>query len=131
VASIPIQLQFPDPPTILTQREALPGNPYSGPLQFIDRVRGPIGTDAFGIDWLVTVTPPGIGSTIDTDVTFDRDIIGLREVKEDIGSTLISGPQTLIREIQGRMYFSEFPLTRLALWVYPFCEINLWWVLVL
>lgn len=131
MANVPINLQFPVPPTILTSREALPGNPYSGPLQHLKRIRGPIQCDAFGIDWLVTVTPPGIGSSIDTDVVFDRPILQLREVKPDIGGTLISGPVLDLSEIQGRHYFSEFPLDNVALFVYPFCEVNLWWVLVL
>lgn len=122
---------FTDPPEIITTREALPGNPYSGPLQFIDRVRGPVGLDAYGIDWLVTIAPPGIGSTLYTDVVFDRAMIQIREVGPDLGGTLISGPAIDLVELQGRHYFSQFPLTRLALWVLPFVEINLWWVLVL
>jgi hypothetical protein len=131
MANVPVQQLFWVPPTILTTRVALPGNPYSGPLQFVDRVRGPVGVDAFGIDWEITITPAGIGTKIDTQVVFDRTILQLREVKPDLGGTLISGPPIDIDAIEGRHYFSEFPLTRVALFVYPFCEVNLYWVLVL
>jgi hypothetical protein len=131
MANVPINLQFPQPPTILTTMEALPGNPYMGPLQFIDRPRLGIGLDAFGLQWQFTIVPPGIGTTIKSDLVYDRPLLEWREVKSDLGGTLVTGPTIDTNEAIGRHFFSEFPLVRLALYVYPGCEVNLFWILVL
>lgn len=131
MANVPISQFFDTPPDILTSLEALPANPYSGPLQFVDRVRGPVGLDAFGIQWQVTLAPAGIGSTIYTQINYDRVVMELREVKSDIGGTLVFGRTLDVSEAEGRMFFSTFPLTRLALWVYPGVEVQLHWILVL
>lgn len=131
MANINITQLLVTPPTILTTMEAVIGNPFFAGRYFLDRVRGPIGLDAFGVQWSVTVTPPGMGSFIRTDIQFDRDVLEIREVKSDLGGTLVEGERHLTAAQAGRIFFSEFPITRIAVWIYPGCEVNFEWILVL
>jgi hypothetical protein len=131
MANLGIALQFPTPPLDLTHREALPGNPYSAGIHLLDRVRGPINCDAFGIYWVNTLNPIGIGRTVGQNtIRFEEPIGQLLQVKEDILSVVQNGPVVPIIEDQGIMMFDEFPILRVSAWVQVGCQFNFFWVVV-
>lgn len=133
MASVGIQLQFPQPPTILTRLETIPGMPLVGPgIFFLDRPRGPVNTDAFGFAWQFVTTPVGVGRTVGQNVTiFEQYLSVCLEVKSDITGTTLNGNAYFIVQDEGRQLFSEFPITRLSVWVAPATSIEIKWVLVL
>lgn len=125
-----IALQFPTPPLDLTHLEALPLNPYGPGLHFVDRVRGPIAVDAYGMYWQVHSTTPGIGQTIRTQLYFDRPLLEIRQIQEDLVSNVEGGPVIFTDEAAGYIKFVEFPILRVAIWVYPGCSFDLSWIVV-
>jgi hypothetical protein len=131
MVSIPIQNLFLSPPTIFTRLEALPGNPYGPGAHLLDRPRGPINLDAFGFGWLFIATPAGVGRVVRNVTTFEETLAQVLEVKQDITGATLNGEVYAIAQDEGRQLFSEFPLTRINLWVAPATAINLYWVLVL
>jgi hypothetical protein len=129
--SVKLPLQFPDPPTRLTTREALPGNPYAAGLHLLDRPRGPINLDAFGLAWQITGVPIGVGRRVTGVTTYDRVLLELLEIPIDLTGATSNGPLRQVDQDEGRFYFSEFPIERISAWIYPFCSANFWWILVL
>lgn len=131
MANLGIALQFPTPPLDLTHQEALPGNPYSAGIHLLDRVRGPINCDAFGVYWIVHLVPQGIGKTVGQNtVRFEEPVGQLLQVKEDILSNVQNGPIVPILEDEGIMMFDEFPILRVSAWVQIGCQIEFFWVVV-
>jgi hypothetical protein len=128
----PVSVQFPVPWGRFTSLEALPGNPFdSSTIHLVDRVRGPVNCDAFGMAWSLHFLPAGIGRTVRTVTYFDRTVAELMEVKVDIGLTTYNGPIHLVRQDEDRFFFSEFPIERMSIWVYPGVTIDLFWILAL
>lgn len=131
MANLGIALQFPTPPLDLTHQEALAGNPYSAGVHLLDRVRGPINLDAYGIYWQAHLVPSGIGQTMGRNVTtFEQPIAQLLQVKMDILSVVQNGPMLPIVQDEGIMMFDEFPILRVSAWIETGCELNFWWVVV-
>lgn len=127
-----VPLPFPHPPSILTSLEALPGNPYLEGNYLLNRTRGPLETDAFGFAWQFIGTPAGVGQTLFVPATtFDIYLAAVMEVKSDIGGTTFNGEQYFLQQDEGRIQFSEFPITRLSVYVLPACALNLYWILFL
>jgi hypothetical protein len=134
--SLPFQLQiplpFPHPPSILTSLEALPANPYLEGNYLLNRPRGPLETDAFGFAWQFIGTPAGVGeSFLNPATTFEEYLAVVMEVKSDIGATTFNGEQYFLQQDEGRIQFSEFPITRISVRVLPACALNLYWILFL
>jgi hypothetical protein len=70
--------QFLHPPIGVLAREVIAGGPFSGYHSF-QRVRGPVGVDAFGIGWSLETWPAGYGTFGDpVGVFFDRNVLELR-----------------------------------------------------
>jgi len=130
MANVGIALQFPTPPLDLTHLESLPFNPYSGPLQFLTRQRGPIAVDAYGLYWRMREVPVGIGTSIRTDVFYDRQVAEFREIQEDILSNTEAQFIHPVNRQSGFFMFNEFPILRVGLWVYPHCSVDLSWIVV-
>ena len=130
MADLGLALQFPIPPLDLTHQEAVAGSPFGPGLYHLDRVRGPINCDAYGVYFRENGVAPGIGRTV-TPVTIYETMYGqLLEVKEDILSNIQNGPHLDLKVDQGIFMFDEFPILRVTLLVLPACSVELWWVVV-
>jgi hypothetical protein len=123
--------QFLHPPVGLTALEALSGNPYSG-LVALDRVRGPVRVDAFGIRWLITGYPDGYGVTPRAgNNAFDRNVIEIAIVHQTLDSNLVVSEQVQSYFAAGTLMFEEsFPYV-VDVELAPGIEANLYWVLIL
>jgi len=131
MVDLPINVQFPVPPTIFTRLEALPANPYAFGLHLLDRVRGPVGVDAFGFAWQFVLTPAGVGETVRSVTTFEEPLAQVLEVKNDITGATLNGKVYNLDQDEGRIFFSEFPIRRISVDILPATTLNLWWILVL
>jgi hypothetical protein len=130
MVAVSIAQQLLNPPTIFTQLEHVAGAPFGAGLHLIDRVRGPIGVDAFGFAWLFTGTPAGVGQTVQAVTTFEQPLAQVLEVKQDITAATLNGRVLDLDQDEGRSYFSEFPLLRLSVYVLPATTLDLWWILI-
>lgn len=120
------------PPGQITVMETVVGSPFSSGFHLIDRPRLGIGLDAFGINWTFTLVPAGVGRTVgQTIITFEQYLAQVSEIQTDIGATTFFKAFYNLDTDEGRLYFTEFPLTRCGLWVAPATQIALKWVLVL
>src|SRR5690242_17668138 len=110
--STPVSIiqQFLHPPVGLTRLEALPANPYSG-LNGLQRIRGPVNVDAFGIRWLITAFPPGYGVTPAAgDNKFDRPVIDIAVRHQLLSGEVVTTSQMESIRAAGTMMFEEsFP----------------------
>jgi alpha-glucuronidase len=130
MADLGLALQFPIPPLDLTHQEALPGNHYGPGVHLLDRIRGPINCDAYGIYYKAQSVASGIGRTVGRTVTYDEPYAEILQVKEDILSNIQNGPYTYCTRDQGIVMFDEFPILRVSVWVAPACSVDLFWVVV-
>ncbi len=130
MVQLPIPLQFPIPPLDLTHQEALSGNHYGPGVHLLDRVRGPINCDAYGIYYVAQQVPIGIGRTVGRTVTYDEPYAEILCVKEDIASHIQNGQYTYCVRDQGIVMFDEFPILRVSLWVAPGALVDVFWVVV-
>jgi hypothetical protein len=131
MVSLPLPFQFPIPPARLTQLEALPGNPYTGPGFFtLTRPRGPIPTDAYGIAWQA-FPPIGYGTRVWTVTTFEEPVAQLLVVKKDLLGVTLNGQVVDIDQDEGRLMFDEsLNVEQVTLYVIAAAHVNLSWVLV-
>ena len=123
--------QFLHPPISLCALEALPGNPYSG-LNGLQRIRGPVNVDAFGIRWLITAFPAGYGVSVGAAVNFfDRTILELGIQHRMLDGTIVVTQQEETRLVTGySMFDAAFPYV-VDVQLAPGVAANLWWILVL
>lgn len=130
MALVSIGQQLLNPPSFLTQLEHVVGAPFGHGLHLIDRVRGPIGLDAFGFAWTFVATPAGVGEQVLSVTTFEQALAQVLEVKTDITPVTFNGRVYDLDQDEGRIIFSEFPLTRLSVDVLPACSLDMWWILI-
>lgn len=130
MADLGLALQFPIPPLDLTHQEAVTGSPFGPGVHLVDRIRGPINCDAYGVYYRENGVAVGIGRTIQVVTVYEQPYAQILQVKEDIFSVIQNGPHLDVRNDQGIFMFDEFPILRVSLWVAPACSIELWWVVV-
>jgi hypothetical protein len=130
MSNLGIALQFPTPPLDLTHRELVAGSPFGAGVHLVDRVRGPINCDAYGVYFRANSVASGLGGTVGRTVTYEQPYAEILQVKEDILSAIQNGPYTYCTRDQGIVMFDEFPILRVSLWVAPACSVDLWWVVV-
>lgn len=125
--------QFLHPPIGLCVLEPLPGNPYGpGGLVGLQRIRGPVNVDAFGIRWLITSYPAGYGVDVGAAVNFfDRTVLSIGVQHQLFSGTIIVTEQLDTRLAAGHLMFQEsFPYI-VDVQLAPGVEANFWWLLVL
>lgn len=122
---------FLHPPIGTMTLELVPGEPFTG-LVSVDRPRPGVGTDAFGIRYLITQIPAGYGVTPGpgTNVV-DRRVVSVAVIHRLFDGNLIESQGESFRTTSGQLLFQEsFPL-RVALEMAPGIGVRLWWLLVL
>lgn len=129
-ASVSVNLQFPAPPTIFTHREAVSGSPFSTGLYHIDRPRFLLNLDAFGFYWRFSSVPVGVGQTPAPVTIYEEPLAQVLEVKTNAAAELLNGRHYDLNEDEGYFYFSEFPLVRLTLQVWPATVLEAWWMVI-
>lgn len=131
--STPVSIiqQFLHPPIGLLVLEALPANPYSG-LNGLQRIRGPINVDAFGIRWQIVGYPAGYGVTPRAgDNQFDRPVIEVAVQHQLLDSTLVVTEQSFFDRAAGHVLFNEsFPYI-IDVELAPGITADLFWLLAL
>lgn len=130
MTDLSIDLQFPTPPTLFTHRELVTGSPFSSGVHLLQRNRGILTCDAFGIAWSLNSYPSGIGLSPKVVTDTDRDFLQLVELKTDSAAELVPGRRIDTRQVAGYTFFSEFPLVGMNVWIYPNCTVNFYWVVV-
>lgn len=130
MADLGLALQFPIPPLDLTHRELVTGSPFGPGVHLLDRVRGPINCDAYGVYYRANLIASGLGGTVGRTITYESPYAEILQVKEDILSAIQNGPYTYCVRDQGIVMFDEFPILRVSLWVETACSVDLWWVVV-
>jgi len=124
--------QFLHPPIGLCVQEALPGNPYPDGIHALQRIRGPVNVDAFGLRWLIASSPPGYGIDIGAAVNFfDRTILQIGVQHRLFDGTIVTTQQLDTRLAQGHVMFDEsFPYV-VDVQLPPGVTADFWWLLVL
>jgi len=122
---------FLHPPLGTMSLELLPSEPYTG-LVSVDRPRPGVGTDAFGIRYLVTEIPDGYGVTPGPGTNvIDRSVVAISVIHRLFDGQLIESQGQSFRTSSGQLLFQEsFPL-RVVLEMAPGIGVRLWWLLVL
>lgn len=122
---------FLHPPIGTMTLEQLPGEPFTG-LISVSRARPGVGTDAFGIRYLVTTIPPGYGITPGpgTNVV-DRTVVSIAVIHTLFNSQLVESQGQSFRTTSGQLLFQESFPTRVVLEAAPGVGLRLWWLLVL
>ena len=131
MSDVSIIQQFLHPPVGLMTREVISGGPYSGYNSF-QRVRGPVGVDAFGIGWDIEEVPDGYGSFGDPlAVIYDRQVLTMRVLHRLFDGSDAWTQAVFANEQNGYILFNEsFPwLIRTLL--SPGVTASFYWLLVL
>lgn len=131
MSDVSIIQQFLHPPIGLCTLEVISGAPFSDVVA-VDRPRGLVRTDAFGIRYLVTFSPPGYGISDGAGSNhFDRPVVEIATRHQLLDGEIIVTSQQAYDTASGTVMFEEsFPYI-VNLLFSPGIEASLWWVLVL
>lgn len=96
----------------------------------ISRPAGPVGVDAFGILYSVTLEPPGAGQLIGQSVIYEQ-----RVVQVVVDHTMIGGINVISQRYEGYedsalIMFTQALPTDVRLWITPGFEIDVYWVVI-
>jgi hypothetical protein len=123
--------QFLHPPINLCTLEAIPGSPFTG-LNALQRIRGPINVDAFGLSWLITSAPAGYGLNIGAAVNFyDRPVLQVGIFHKLFDGSLNVSQQEETSLVKGYIMFNESFPDVVDVLLQPFVEADFNWVLLL
>jgi hypothetical protein len=122
---------FLHPPIGTMTLELVPGEPFTG-LVSVSRPRPGVGTDAFGIRYLITSIPAGYGITPGpgTNVV-DRTVVAIAVIHRLLDGSLIESQGQSFRTTSGQLLFQESFPSQVTLEIAPGIQLRLWWLLVL
>lgn len=131
MSDVSIIQQFLHPPIGLCTLEVISGAPFTD-LVAVDRPRGLVRTDAFGIRYLITFSPDGYGITPAAGSNvFDRPVVEIATRHQLLSGDIIVTSQQTYSTASGTLMFEEsFPYI-VDLLFSPGIEASLWWVLLL
>ena len=100
--SVGVIQQFLHPPVQLCRLEFIPGSPFFGGSYTVSRPAGPVGVDAFGIWYSLTLERAGAGFTFGNVRIFDDRVVQLT-----VDHTMRDGSLVVTQRMEG---FAEFDL---------------------
>lgn len=122
---------FLHPPLGVMTLEHIPTAPFTGPVQVaLNRPRGPVHTDAFGIVWSVTAEAAGVGRVDGIQTEFDERVVEIVVSHILLDGTPIVSQRVVSWLDSGFMLFSEALPYDLNVRIGPPFQVDFWWVLI-
>lgn len=123
--------EFAHPPWGSLSRELIGTFTAAGNPNILQRVRGPITVDAFGIAWSVTTAPAGAGRRVRLSTDYEDSFMQLGVRYTDLGSHDFYG-QLFDQNIDGQYFLWDQPIpTSIDVWVFPNFAVTLYWLVAL
>lgn len=123
--------QFLHPPIGLLAREVIAGGPFSAYNSF-QRVRGPVGVDAFGIGWDLEDWPDGYGTSGEpVALVFDRTVLVLRILHRFFDGSDAWTQVATVRNQTGFVLFDEALPWLVRTNLSPGVSASFWWLVAL
>lgn len=123
---------FLHPPLGVMTLEHIPSAPLGpGGTYALNRPRGPVNTDAFGLLWSVTGEALGVGKTVGIQTEFEERVIEIVVSHQLLDATFVISQRLTSTLDSGFMLFSEALPYDVNVMLGPPFQVDLYWVLVL
>ena len=117
------------PPYGLLTREV--GFTLTAGLTQIQRIRGPVTVDAFGLSFSFFTIPAKFGRTQQVNLDYEVPIVEFAPVYTLFDGNQIQGPSTLLTHEGDILYFDQLLPTHINVWVQVGCVVVQYWVVAL
>jgi len=123
--------EFAHPPWGVIQRELI-GTYGPGPVTAsLQRVRGPINVDAFGIAWSVFAVPAQAGRRVRVVTEYEDNFMQYGVLYTDLTGHSFYGELADV-SLDGQYVLFQQPLpTSVDIWIFPGFSVTLYWLLAL
>lgn len=123
--------EFAHPPWGSLSRELIGTFTSSGNPHVLQRIRGPVNVDAFGITWSVTTVPAQAGRQSRLSTDFEDPFLQLGVRYTDLGGHDFYG-QLFNQTVDGQYFLWDQPIpTAVDLWVFPNFGVTMYWLVAL
>lgn len=122
---------FLHPPLGVMTLEHIPSAPFSGGEYALNRPRGPVNTDAFGILWSVSAAAVGTGLIPGLQTEYEERVVEITVGHILLDSTYVISQRLASGLDSGFMLFSEALPYDVNVMVGPPFLVDFYWVLVL
>ncbi len=123
--------EFAHPPWGTLSRSLIGTLTPAGNVHTLQRVRGPINVDAFGITWSVTTAPAAAGRRTRVVTTFEDSFIQLGVRYTDLSGHDFYGQLFDVNQ-DGQYFMWDQPIpTAIDVWVFPNFAVTMYWLLAL
>jgi len=117
------------PPYGLLTREI--GFTLTAGLTQIQRIRGPVLVDAFGVSFSFFTVPIKFGRTQQVNLDYEVPIVEFAPVYTLFDGNQIQGPPTVLTHEGDILYFDQLLPTHVNVWVQVGCVVVQYWVVAL
>jgi hypothetical protein len=123
--------EFAHPPWGSLSRELIATLTFAGNNHVLQRVRGPINVDAFGIAWSVTTAPAGAGRQTRLVTNYEDAFMQLGVRYTDLGGHDFYG-ELFDQHVDGQYFLWNQPIpTAIDVWIFPNFAVTMYWLLAL
>lgn len=120
---------FIHPPWGVLQLEHIAGAPFFTGQYALDRPRGPVRVDAYGLLWSVTTEAPGVGLTPGLVTEYDERVIEISLTYQLLDGTFIQGARLASSWDNGQFMFDQLLPYGVDVRIGVPFSVDLWWLL--